>query len=168
MQSYLRNVCGDAGGVYPKDLHFSSERGSNNGQIVKEVKTIFGETIKEFLEEGTWRSYDFGFEPRKGKYYVFASLRGEHGKVELLAKNVSEAIREDFASNLYLHMEEDVVERMLFHNPIMQERMDDIEKRYGRYPDAIRRRNLEIKDYFEKKLGYSIEHVIKGEIEDWL
>ena len=44
----------------------------------------------------------------------------------------------------------------------MKERMEDIEKRYGRYPDAIRRRNLEIKDYFEKKLGYSIEDVIKG------
>ena len=56
LQSYLRNVCVDAGGVYPKDLHFSSEGDSNNGQIVKKVKTIFGETIKEFLEEGTWQS----------------------------------------------------------------------------------------------------------------
>lgn len=44
----------------------------------------------------------------------------------------------------------------------MQERIGDIEKRYGRYPDAIRRRNPEIKEYFEKKLGYSIEDVVKG------
>lgn len=89
LQSYLRNVCGDAGGVYPRDLHFSSEGGSNNGQIVKEVKTVFGDTIKEFLEDGTWRSYDLGFEQRKGKYYIFTSLRGEHGKAELLAKDLS-------------------------------------------------------------------------------
>ena len=154
LQSYLRNVCGDAGGVYPRDLHFSSEGGSNNGQIVKEVKTIFGETIKEFLEEGTWRSYDLGFEPRRGKYYVFASLRGEHGKAELLAKNVSEAIREDFASNLYLHMAEDVVERLLFHNPIIPD-MEQV-----RLELATRRvildgedRTQRMKEY--EKLGYA-------------
>ncbi len=126
LQSYLRNVCSDAGGVYPKDLHFASEGGTNNSHIVKEVKTVFGNTIKEFLEEGTWRNYDLGFAPRRGKYYIFASLRGENGKAELLAKSVSEAVREDFASNLYLHMAEDVVERMLFHNPIANAYEDKI------------------------------------------
>ena len=153
LQSYLRNVCGDAGGVYPKDLHFSSEGDSDNGQMVKQVKTVFGETIKEFLEEGTWRNYNLGFAPRKGKYYIFASLRGEHGKAELLSRNVSEAVREDFASNLYLHMAEDVVERMLFHNPIIPD-MEQV-----RLELATRRvvldgddRTQRMKEY--EKLGY--------------
>ena len=154
LQSYLRNVCVDAGGVYPKDLHFSSEGDSNNGQIVKKVKTIFGETIKEFLEEGTWQSYDLGFGHRKGRYYIFASLRGRHGKAKLLAKNVSEAVREDFASNLYLHMAEDVIERILFHNPIIPD-MEQV-----RLELATRRVILDGNDRIQRmkeyeKLGYT-------------
>ena len=154
LQSYLRNVCGDAGGVYPRDLHFSLEGGSNNGLIVKQVKTIFGETIKEFLEKGTWRNYNLGFSSRKGTYYIFASLRGEHGKEELLAENVSEAIREDFASNLYLHMAEGVIERMLFHNPIIsdikQVRLELATRRVILEGDD---RTMRMKEY--EKLGYA-------------
>ncbi len=154
LQSYLRNVCGDVGGVYPKDLHFTSDGDSNNSQMVKAVKTAFGDTIKEFLEKGTWKGYDLGYGQRKGKYYIFASLRGENGKAELLSENISEAVREDFASNLYLHMAEGVVERMLFHNPIIP----DIEQ--VRLELATRRVILEgedraarIKEY--EKLGYA-------------
>lgn len=154
LQSYLKNVCKDAGGRYPQDLHFSSERGFNNGRMVKKVKTLLGETIKEFLEEGTWKKSDLGFGARKGKYYIFASLRGEHGKTELLAKNISEAVRENFASNLYLHMAEDVVERMLFHNPVISY------MKQVRLELATRRVILEGKDRQERmkeyqKLGYA-------------
>ena len=156
LQSYLRNVCDDAGGVYPNDLHYSTEGGSNNGQVVKKVKTIFGTTIKEFLEAGTWKNLDLGYKPRKGRYYIFVSLRGEHGKEALLARNVSEAVREDFASNLYLHMAENVVERMLFHNPIIPN-MGQV-----RLELATRRVVLEGSDRTKKmkeyeKLGYVAE-----------
>lgn len=119
LQNYLKKVCGYAGGVYPKDLHFSLSGDSDNGQMVKKVKTVFGETIREFIEKGTWRNGNLESTPRNGKYYIFVSLRGEHGKTELLGENVSEAVREDFAGNLYLHMAENVVERLLFHNPII-------------------------------------------------
>ena len=30
-------------------------------------------------------------------------------------------VREDYASNLYMHMAENIVERLIFHNPIVEE-----------------------------------------------
>ncbi|MBP3784653.1 MAG: hypothetical protein J6I68_15570 [Butyrivibrio sp.] len=124
LQKYFKNVCSEAGGNYPRDLHYWSSGGTNNSHIVGAVKTKFGETIEEFLENGTWKGSDILHEQRKGKYYIFASLRGKNGKTDLLAGGVSEAVREDFASNLYVHMAEDVVERLLFYNPVI----DNIEQ----------------------------------------
>lgn len=124
LQKYFKNVCSEAGGNYPRDLHYWSSGGTNNSHIVGAVKTKFGETIEEFLENGTWEGSDILHEQRKGKYYIFASLRGKNGKTDLLAGGVSEAVREDFASNLYVHMAEDVVERLLFYNPVI----DNIEQ----------------------------------------
>ena len=114
---YLKHVCASVNCKYPVDLHFSSK--GNNGSKVKQVKTKFSETIKEFLEKGTWNNEPILNEKRKGKYYVFASIRGENGKTNLLSKDISEAVKDDFASNLYLHMAEGVVERLVFHNPLI-------------------------------------------------
>ena len=153
LQKYLKSVCTDSDGVYPKDLHFSSDGESDNSQRVKETKTLFGKTIKEFLEDGTWYGYDLGCGERKGKYYIFASLRGENGKAGLLASNISEAVREDYASNLYVHMAEDVVERILFYNPVITD-IDQV-----RFDLATRRiilqgeeRTARMKEY--EKLGF--------------
>ena len=43
----------------------------------------------------------------------------------------------------------------------IEERMNDVKNRYGFYPKAKWNKNLEIKDYFEKKLGKDIYSVIK-------
>lgn len=118
LQKYLKNVCWSAGCRYPQDLHFSSDE--NNGQNVAKVKTKFAETIKEFLELGTWCGQDIIPESRLGQYYIFASLRGDNGKKNLLSADVSEAVRDDYASNLYVHMAEDVVDRIIFHNPVIK------------------------------------------------
>ncbi len=40
--------------------------------------------------------------------------------------------------------------------------MENIEKRYGRYPTAISRRSFEIKDYMRRNSDIAIEDVIKG------
>ena len=143
---YLKNVCEDAGGEYPKDLHI--DRDTDNKSIVRKVKTVFGKTIKGFLEEGTWRCFDMGFAPRKGKYYIFAFLRGTNGKEGLLGADVSQAVRDDFASNLYIHMAEGVVERLLFHNPVIW----NIDK--VRLELATRRVVLEGKDRAERMKEY--------------
>lgn len=46
----------------------------------------------------------------------------------------------------------------------MRERMEDIRKRYGDYPQSKWDKNLELKAYFEKKAGADI-YTIVGEIE---
>ncbi len=117
LQKYLKNVCLSVGCRYPQDLHYSSD--GSNGQNVAKVKVKFTDTIKEFFELGTWNNADIISTPRIGKYYIFASLRGDNGKRNLLSRDVSEAVRDDFASNLYVHMAEDVVDRLMFHNPII-------------------------------------------------
>ena len=38
----------------------------------------------------------------------------------------------------------------------IEERMNDVKNRYGFYPKAKWNKNLEIKDYFEEKLGKDI------------
>lgn len=119
LQKYLKKVCSSVGCRYPQDLHCSSE--NNNGQNVAKVKAKFKDTVKEFLELGTWNGEAIISELRLGKYYIFASLRGDSGKRNLLSKGVSEAVRDDFASNLYVHMAEDVVDRLIFHNPIIKD-----------------------------------------------
>ena len=121
LQKYLKSVCQSVGCRYPQDLHFASNGGENNGQKVALVKEKFTETIQEFLEQGTWNSNALIPESRIGRYYIFASLRGKNGKKNLLSAGVSEAIKDDFASNLYVHMPEDVIERLVFHNPIIND-----------------------------------------------
>lgn len=119
LQNYLKNVCLSVGCRYPQDLHFSSDGDTNNGHKVALVKEKFSDTIREYLEQGTWNNSTLIPEQRIGKYYIFASLRGKNGKKNLLADGVSEAVKDDFASNLYVHMAEDVIERLVFHNPVI-------------------------------------------------
>ncbi|MCM1237150.1 MAG: hypothetical protein NC489_44335 [Ruminococcus flavefaciens] len=119
LQKYLQNVCLSVGCRYPQDLHYSSD--GNNGWNVAKVKAKFTDTIKEFLELGTWEGEDIIPDRRSGKYYIFASLRGDNGKRNLLSADVSEVVRDDFASNLYVHMAEDVVDRLIFHNPVIRD-----------------------------------------------
>lgn len=42
----------------------------------------------------------------------------------------------------------------------MEERMEDIRKRYGRYPKSKWDKNVELKAYFERKAGRDIYHVV--------
>lgn len=117
LKLYLKQVCESVEKRYPQDLHFSND--GNNGQNVKLVKQKFGETIEEFFSKGTIEGQEILNTKRMGKYYIFTSLRGEKGKESLLNQEISEAVRDDFASNLYVHMAEDVVDRIIFHNPII-------------------------------------------------
>jgi xanthine dehydrogenase molybdopterin-binding subunit B len=49
----------------------------------------------------------------------------------------------------------------------MSERMGDIARRYGRYPDSIRKANFELKEYFEKKLHRNLYEVISDKKKLW-
>lgn len=121
LQKYLQWVCESVQCNYPQDLHFYKNAKGNNGKKVAAVKKQISRTIKEFIENATWNNKEIISPKRIGEYFVFASIRGENGKQRLLDKNVSEAVKDDFASNLYVHMAEDVVGRLVFHNPIIRD-----------------------------------------------
>lgn len=48
----------------------------------------------------------------------------------------------------------------------IEERMEDVKNRYGSYPQAKWNRNLELKEYFEKKMGKELYCVV--EKDHWL
>ena len=121
---YLRRVCAQSGSRFPQDLHV--ECGNTNSYAVKQVKTELSDTLSEFLRTGTYHGEEClvpgpgGSRSRKGNYFIFVMLKSKEGKKTLLNNRVSELVRDDYASNLYLHMAEDVVERLVFHNPLLR------------------------------------------------
>lgn len=55
LEAYLQNVCESVGARYPRDLHYEAlENGGNNSSSVRLVKKKMGETLQEFLQNGTW------------------------------------------------------------------------------------------------------------------
>lgn len=125
--SYFLKVCESVGARFPQDLHFhnytESEQEKNgtaeadNREVVIKIKEKVRNTLPEFLQDGTWDKKPLITPARKGRYYIFSLLKSREGKPELLKDGISDLANEDFAGNLYLHMAEDIVERLIFHNP---------------------------------------------------
>lgn len=120
---YLQGICEEIGGSYPSSLH---SNGRNNAEVAK-AKTLITETLPEFMKTGRckkiaqpYASY-LAHEPeRQGKYHFFANMVCDDGSHES-QEGQSIIVREDYASNLYMHMAENIVERLIFHNPIVEE-----------------------------------------------
>ncbi len=127
ISSYLRAVCDSLGAKYPQDLHSNS---NGNKATVGKVKCKIGETLKEFLREGTYEKKELptknGYlNKRSGKYVMFAELRSSQGvKKRVGSWNDNDLTQDEKVSNLYLHMAENAVVRMLFHNHIYEDVTD--------------------------------------------
>ena len=61
---------------------------------------------------------------RQGQYYVYALIKSKKGKTNLNNEQVSDFINEGFSSNLYMHMVEDVISRILFYNNAMKDKKE--------------------------------------------
>lgn len=103
---YLRDVCDGSGGKYPTDLHVNN-KGNKNDRKVASVKKRLSHTLPKFFAK-----------ERAGKYFIFVNLVCDDS-THKPTKAQSKIYREDYASNLYMHMAEDVVERLIFHNPLI-------------------------------------------------
>ncbi len=125
---YLKAVCAEVGATYPRDLHVGK---NYNHKEVRLVKQKITETLPEFLESGTCRLEGneeskkisdrlCKMRKRDGSYHIFALVKYGTDRKELLTQNTSILVREDYASNLYVHMAEDIIERMIFHNPVIE------------------------------------------------
>lgn len=148
--NYYQHVCQKVGESFPEGLHMNYR--GNNGQAVANVKNEVARTLKEFLRQGTYDKEELFRKPRKGKYYLFLQLKSNQGKQNFLQKNTSALLKDDFASNLYMHMAEDILSRVVFHNPYLQE----IQHVYFDLPTRTvvldRADGVTIKDY--RQLGY--------------
>lgn len=113
--AYYQHVCATAGGHFPESLHIS--HAGDNGEYVAKTKEEVGASLKEFLRNGTYQKKALTRFPRRGKYILFMQIKSNQGKRSLQGKDLCKLVKDDFASNLYMHMAEDVVSRLIFHNP---------------------------------------------------
>lgn len=115
IKKYFELVCQNCHAVYPRALHV----GHGQDNKVRLVKEEYSATIGDFLKKGTYKGQvviSCDGKPRMGKYYVYALVKSRRGKQNLISTDVSNLINENVASNLYLHMVEDVLSRLLFYN----------------------------------------------------
>lgn len=129
IRAYYRNVIRDAGPdlVYPQDLHTNGNPGRDHTKI-RPVKKQVDATLAEFFSAGTYAGSPLCDEEgeriraRRGCYHLFAMLKSDKGKTNLLAGDAGMLAHDDRAANRYFHMAESVVNRLLFHNPLLDYR----------------------------------------------
>ncbi len=120
LTSFYNAVCSAAGAEYPRHLHQDWNYSEHDLDMFKKVKAEISAQLPEFLQKGTINNGQPLFSvPRKGKYYPFVFLKGSNGKYGMRGEELSKLTRDDFASNLYIHMAEDMIIRMIFHNPLI-------------------------------------------------
>lgn len=113
---------------YPTALHSDGDRARDH-EVVRLVKEQVRKTLPEFIRKGTYhgkplttitnRGKQVVLSQRAGKYYIFVILKSQDGMKRLLDANAAILVRDDYASNLYFNMADEIVSRLLFHNPII-------------------------------------------------
>lgn len=155
---YLKRVCQKTGHRYPRDLHLA-KAGSRNGGAVHEVKAEINASMAEFMRAGTYEGEPVRNSERVGKYYLFAIVKSRRGKQDFFAGNASNLLKEDVAGNLYAHMTYDIVSRLIFHNPVIEEINDvqlDLPTRVVVLENAGKAEE-NYQDYLEyERLGYKL------------
>lgn len=134
IKAYYSSVIDDvkkkkgAGGIfqtatYPRSLHVS-DGSQNDLQRVAAVKSRIQETLGEFLQNGTYGGKDLkingkkdAFERRKGEYRVYAVIKSADGKSLGLKEKAGTLLADGVASNLYVHMINEVLDRCVFNTP---------------------------------------------------
>ena len=122
ISTYLKAVCESVGKQYPVNLHVNGT--TSRDADVAPVKKAITETFSTFLKDGDYLGKDSienVAKERKGRYYIYVYLKGKQGKTGRNEAAFSENARDDYAGNLYIHMAEDVISRLLFHNPVLDD-----------------------------------------------
>ena len=123
IKHYFEDICLAESAAYPQALHW----GSAPDYKVRKVKDNYMRSLGEFLKEGKCHGKPVASDdgmPRGGEYYVYALVKSRKGKPELIKAEISNLINENNASNLYMHMVEDTISRLLFHNRIFSQKKE--------------------------------------------
>lgn len=73
--------------------------------------------LPEFLAHGTYKGQQLVEMSRVGHYAIALTLKSEAGKTEYLQPYMSNVLHDKVASNLYWHMADGLVSRLVFTNP---------------------------------------------------
>lgn len=73
--------------------------------------------LPEFFEHGTYFGKELIPVPRKGYYSIAVMLKSQKGKRMFLDEGAGMLINDDIGSNLYWHMVDSTLARLVFHNP---------------------------------------------------
>ena len=117
IREYLISVCNSAGGSYPGSLHHN--RNNNNGRSAIAEK-LYAQTLAEFINKGTFKGRKLSDKERRGKYYVFSYCKTKEGKDHKILGEKSDTHSDILLSNLYIRMVNDVINRMIFSNPMIE------------------------------------------------
>lgn len=157
LERFFIKVCASVGRKYPEDLH---GKVSHNKWGAAQLEKAVVEALGEFLTYGTFKGEALYSVPRKGSYQIFTILKSTNGKSELLNTDLSALVNDDYASNLYLHMAESLISRLIFHNPYKKNVT-------GVYLD-LPIRTLELKEKENKKENKKIQEYRRLGYKDYI
>ncbi|WP_295835370.1 hypothetical protein [uncultured Veillonella sp.] len=92
----------------------------NSSQIrrnMKRYRDALDAALPEFLADGTYKGQNLVGMPRIGHYAITLMLKSEAGKKQFLRPYMSELLHDGVASNLYWHMADSLVSRLVLSNP---------------------------------------------------
>ena len=90
----------------------------NKSQIrrnMKRYRDALDAALPEFLADGTYKGRNLVEMPRVGHYAITLMLKSEAGKTQFLQPYMSELLHDGVASNLYWHMADSLVSRLVLH-----------------------------------------------------
>ena len=105
------------------DVERATETGGsfqNKSQInrnMKRYRDALDAALPEFLADGTYKGRNLVEMPRIGHYAITLMLKSEAGKTQFLQPYMSELLHDGVASNLYWHMADSLVSRLVLSNP---------------------------------------------------
>lgn len=111
------------GDTKANDLEGATEiegKSQNKSQIRKNMKRYrdaLDAALPEFLTDGTYQGQQLVGMPRVGHYAITLMLKSEAGKKQFLQPYMSELLHDGVASNLYWHMADSLVSRLILSNP---------------------------------------------------
>ena len=111
------------GDIKVDDFEESIEKGAslqNTSQIkrnMKRYRDALDAALPEFLADGTYKGRNLVEMPRIGHYAIMLMLKSEAGKTQFLQPYMSELLHDGVASNLYWHMADSLVSRLVLSNP---------------------------------------------------
>ena len=129
LDRFFRAVAKDSRSLYPQGFFGKlksdeTEEGKGrekfNSNAKKDMR-IFRDAIDaalpKFLAHGTYNGEELVAMPRVGHYAIALTLKSEAGKTEYLQSSMSNLLHDKVASNLYWHMADGLVSRLVFTNP---------------------------------------------------